>query len=345
MSLRDEFYESFRKIPKAELHLHIEAVISVDSIKKLYAKKNGCELSDDKLKEIFGYSDLNGFIDAFLQVQDMFSSVDDFDLVFADLEKYIIDNGISYCEAFFAPSAFLKKGFDFAEMMRNYQKNVRKIKKNTGVTVNLLLDVSRTFGPEVSEKNLDLLLENRIPEVIGIGLGGAESKGPAKEFGHVFERARQNGLKTVAHAGEDTGPQSVWDTINILHAQRIGHGTSCAEDDRLMDTLASMRLPLEVCPTSNVFTKKYVDSIENHPIRLFFDKKIVVTVNTDDPLFFRVSLIDEYWNLYSKAKFTKEELVQIIINSFNASFISDEEKNDFCGKVREVASAVLTAVP
>ncbi|MBQ3669936.1 MAG: adenosine deaminase [Treponema sp.] len=343
--VKDAFYTSFRTIPKAELHLHIEAVISLASIKKLYAKKNGSELSDEALEELFGYVDLNGFINAFLQVQDMFTSVDDFDLVFDDLKNYIVENGIAYCEAFFAPSAFIKKGFDFAEMMENYRKNVRLIKEATGVTVNLLMDVSRTFGLETAEHNLDLLLAHRIPEVIGIGLGGAESKGPAKEFGPVFQRARNNGLKTVAHAGEDVGPESVWDTIQILHAQRIGHGTSSFEDEKLMETLSQMRLPLEVCPTSNVFTKKYVDSIKNHPIRLFFDKKIVVTVNTDDPLFFRVSLLDEYWNLFTQGNFSKEELVQLILNSFSASFLDDGEKERLSRAASETAERVLKDIP
>ena len=335
MDLKSEFCEAFRKIPKAELHIHIEAVISQESIKSLYRKKNGREFAQDEIDALFDYSDLNGFIQAFLKVQDLFTSIEDFDLVFSDLKNYIVSNGISYCEAFFAPSAFLKKGMDFAEIMANFQKNIKIIQEETGVSVKILIDVSRTFGLENAEKNLDLLLENKIPEVIGIGLGGAESKGPAKDFGPVFERARRHGLFVVAHAGEDVGPESIWDAICILHAQRIGHGISAVQDEKLMEELNAKQIPLEVCPTSNVFTKKYVDSIKNHPIRAFYDKKLLVTVNTDDPLFFGVSLLDEYWNLYSEASFSKAELRQIILNSFKASFLSDDEKEKFYAAVEK----------
>ncbi len=332
---KEEFYSFFKKIPKTELHIHIEAVISRDSIKKLYLKKNGKEFSAAEMKKLFDYEDLNGFIAAFLQVQDLFTSVDDFDLVFSDLEQYIIDNGISHMEAFFAPSAFLKKGFDYGEMMANFEKNVAKIKKETGVTVWLLCDVSRTFGMENAMQNLDRVLAAKSPSVIGIGLGGAESKGPCKDFGPVYEKAIKNGLRVVAHAGEDVGPESIWDAINILHAERIGHGITAIQDEKLMDELTKTQLPLEVSPTSNVFTKKIVKKFEDHPIRAFFDHGMMVTVNTDDPLFFKVSLLDEYWNLYKKLHFSKKELKQLILNSFASSFLSDGEKAAFAESVEK----------
>ena len=332
---KSEFYQYFKSIPKAEIHLHIEAVISKESIKALYLKKNGEKFSDAAMKELFSYEDLNGFIAAFLKVQDLFTSVDDFDLVFSDLKDYIIENGLAYAEVFFAPSAFVKKGFAYADIMENFDRNIRNIKKETGVDVKVLVDVSRTFGLENAEKNLDLLLSKRIDAVIGIGLGGAESKGPCKDFGPVFERARKAGLITVAHAGEDVGPESIWDAINVLHAARIGHGITAIQDEKLMDSLKESQLPLEVAPTSNVFTKKYVPSYEEHPIRAFFDKGLMVTVNTDDPLFFKVQLLDEYWNLHTKLKFSKDELKQLIVNSFKASFLPESEKESFLKKVDE----------
>lgn len=330
---KSEFYTFFRGIPKAEIHLHIEAVISTTSIKKLYRQKYGEEFTDEALAELFSYSDLNGFIAAFLKVQDLFTSVDDFDLVFADLAQYIADNGLAYAEVFFAPSAFLKKGFAYSDIMQNFSRNIARIKQETGVDVRVLVDVSRTFGIENAEKNLDIVLAHKIPEVIGIGLGGAESKGPCKDFGPVFERARANGLHTVAHAGEDVDAWSIWDALNVLHSERIGHGITAIQDESLMQHLADTQLPLEVAPTSNVFTKKYVPSLEEHPVRTFFDKGILVTINTDDPLFFKVSLLDEYWGLYKKLRFGKSDLKRIILNSFKASFLDDGAKADFAAKV------------
>lgn len=336
MIVKSDFYDFFRKVPKAELHLHLEAVISFDSITRLYMKKYpGVSKTEaaERIKGIFDYSDLNGFIQAYLKVQDLYESVDDFDLIFDDLKDYIVRNGISYAEVFASPSAFLKKGFEFGAMMESYHRNIAKLKDETGVDVKMLLDVSRTFGLANSESNLDLILANKIPEVIGIGLGGAESKGPAREFGPVFKRAVENGLVAVAHAGEDVGPESVWDTIDILKASRIGHGISSVFDEKLMDTLVQRKIPLEICPTSNVFTKKYVKKLNEHPIRKFFDKGICVTLNTDDPLFFKVELLDEYWNAYSKIGFKKSELKEIVKNSFKASFLSDGEKSEFLKKI------------
>lgn len=330
---KEAFYTFLKAIPKAEIHLHIEAVISRASIKALSRKKNGTEMTDAELDRLFSYEDLNGFIAAFLEVQNMFSEVADFDLVFADLRQYLADNGIAYAEVFFAPSAFVKKGFDYGDIMANFDRNIAKIKAETGVDVKVLVDVSRTFGLENAEKNLDMLLAHRIPAVIGIGLGGAESKGPCKDFGPVFERARANGLKTVAHAGEDVDAWSIRDALDVLHAARIGHGITAIQDEALMERLKDEHIPLEVAPTSNVFTKKYVPSFEQHPIRAFFDRGLLVTVNTDDPLFFKVSLLDEYWNLHSRLHFTEDDIRQLVLNGFAASFLPDDEKKAWAEKV------------
>lgn len=326
---KSEFYSFFRAVPKAELHIHIEAVMSRETIRRLYLKKNGVEFSDADMKKLFDYSDLNGFIAAFLQVQDLFVSVDDFDFVFNDLRDYLVRNGIVHCEAFFAPSAFLKKGFSYVEMTKNFERNLKKIKDETGITVWLLGDVSRTFGLQNAEGNYKLFKENPFEGFIGIGLGGAESKGPAAEFGPVFEEALNDKYHAVAHAGEDVGPESIWDAIKICHAQRIGHGITSVQDGELVKYLAEKKIPVEVAPTSNVFTKKYVKKMEEHPVREMFDKGISVTIATDDPIFFGAELLDEYWNLHSKLKFSKAELKKIILNSFDDSFLPPESKSEF----------------
>lgn len=337
-----DFYTFFKRIPKAELHLHIEAVVGMETIRKFYARRNP-ELSeervDEDLRQIFTYSDLDGFIKAYLQVQDLYESVDDFDLLFRDLKEYIVRNGISYAEIFAAPSAFIKKGFDFSAMVENYSRNIRKIKEEIGVDVRMLIDVSRTFGPENAEKNLQLLLSNRVPEIIGIGLGGAERRGPCRDFGSVFEKARAHGLKTVAHAGEDCDAFSVWDAIDVLKVPRVGHGITSVQDESLMKALAERKIALEICPTSNVFTKKYVSRLSEHPMRRFFDEGIPVTLSTDDPLFFGVELIDEYWNAFSEMNFSKEELKEVILNSFSSSFLDDGEKAAFRDAVESAWSS------
>ncbi|WP_191018057.1 adenosine deaminase [Treponema zioleckii] len=329
---KEEFYSSFKVLTKAELHLHLEAVISKKTIRYFYERKHSGlsdVQADSEIAKIFTYSDLNGFIQAYLAVQDLYESPADFDYVFADLKDYLVRNGISYAEVFAAPSAFIKKGWNFSDMVETYSRNIRKINSDTGIKIRLLIDVSRTFGYENAEKNLQLLLLNMIPEIIGIGLGGSEQKGPAKLFEKVFDKARSQNLFTVAHAGEDVGPESIWDAIKICKAARIGHGISAIQDEKLMQTLVERKIPLEVCPTSNVFTKKYVKNLAEHPIRTFFNKGILVTLNSDDPLFFGVELLDEYWNAYTEIGFSVEELKQIAKNSFVASFLTNDEKSEF----------------
>lgn len=335
---KTEFYTFLKSVPKAEIHLHIEAVPTIHTVKTLYKKRFGKKMSDEDIKNLFSYDDLNGFIQAFLKVQDLFTSEDDFNYVFDDLETYLLENNIVYTEAFFAPTAFLKKGFEYPKMIEIFSKKIAEIKKNHGITIKLLLDVSRTFGCENAMKNYELLKQYPCDDVIGIGLGGAEAKGPAKEYAPVFEKALAEGFHAVAHAGEDVGPESMWDTINYLHAERIGHGITAVQDEKLMETLKETRLPLEVCPTSNVFTKHYVKSIAEHPIRKFYDKGIYVTVNTDDPVFFKTTLIEEFWKLHSEANFSMDEIKKLILNAFNALFVSDKVKKEYCEKVEKAFS-------
>lgn len=333
---KQEFYTFLKGIPKAEVHLHIEAVPTIDTLKKLYEKRFGKNISDEEIKLLFSYDDLNGFIQAFLKIQDMFTSVDDFNYVFDDLSKYLIDNNIVYCEAFFAPSAFLKKGFKYSDMISIFSKKIAEIKKNNNITIKLLLDVSRTFGCDNAMNNYNLLESYPCDDVIGIGLGGAESKGPCKDFEPVFTKAHKNGYHAVAHAGEDVGPESIWDAINFLHAERIGHGVTAIQDEKLIENLKNTQLPIEICVTSNVFTKKYVKSVSEHPVRQYYDKGLFVTINTDDPIFFKTTLIEEYWKLYSECRFTLDEIKHLVLNGFNALFISSKEKEDYCNLVEKV---------
>ena len=329
----DEFHFILKNIPKAEIHIHVEAVSTIQTVKKLYKKRFGTAMSAKAARALFTYDDLNGFIQAFLQVQDLFQSVDDFNFMFNDFAKYLVENNVRYCEAFFAPSAFLKKGFQYPDMLAVFTKKIAAIRKKHGIIIKLLLDVSRTFGCENAMNNYNLFKQYPCSDVIGIGLGGAEAKGPAKDFAPVFEQAHRDGFHAVAHAGEDVGPESVWDTINILHAERIGHGITSIQDEKLIEELVKTQLPLEVCITSNVFTKKVVQKIAEHPIRQFFDRGIFVTVNTDDPVFFKTTLIDEYWKLYDLCGFSMEEIKTLILAGFKALFISDEEKAKYAEQV------------
>ncbi|MBQ1629233.1 MAG: adenosine deaminase [Treponema sp.] len=337
---RDRFYELIKKVPKAEIHLHIEAVPTINSIKALYKKVNGVEITDSEIKDLFTYEDLNGFIQAFLKIQALYKSEEDFDYIFDDLASYLSENGIVYTEAFFAPTGFLRNGFKYENMVKVFDKKIAEIKEKYGITVKLLMDVSRTFGLENAMHNYELLKQFPSKNIIGIGLGGAESKGPCRDYQAVFELAKKEGYKVVAHAGEDVGPESVWEAIDLLHVDRVGHCISSIQDEKLMQVLKERGIVLEVCPTSNVFTKKYVKSIAEHPIRAFFERGLFVTVNTDDPVFFKVTLIDELYKLHTEAGFSMDEIKTLIKNGFKATYLSDSKKESWYKKIdKEFAGA------
>lgn len=333
---KEEFFKFFKKVPKAELHLHLEAVASRKTVRKLMQRKDPNKdegILYEESQKMYEYTDLAGLKKMYSFVQGLYDSVADFDLVFNDLKDYIIRNGITYVELFAAPSAFILKGWNFSDLVDCYRRNILKLKAETGVNVRMLIDVSRSNGVESAEKNIQLLLAYRIPEIIGIALGGSEEKGPAKMFKGVFAKARANGLKTEAHSGEDMGPMSIWETLFNLQPDRIGQGISAIGDPKLVKELAGRKLPLEICPTSNVFSGKYASSFEEHPARKLFKQGVTLTIGTDDPLFLNTELMDEYWIAHEKMGFKLDELKQLVKNSFTMSFLSNLEKSVYADSV------------
>jgi len=324
------FKQLINDIPKAEIHLHLEGLISVDTIWKLVQENDlDFEGSDSKenIKKRFNVKSLDEFINLFLSViQASFKKEQDIIHLITDAQNYLVRNNIVYTEIFFAPSKFIQSGFSFSHMADILEAGAKKLYEESNITVKYLIDVSRTFGLENAENNLSLLLENQRSSIIGIGLGGSESSGPAKEFQSVFERAIENNLKVVAHAGEDVGPESIWDSLNLLKAERIGHGISAIQDQKLIDFLKDKQIPLEICPTSNLFTRKYVSSIDEHPIKEFYNQGLNVTLNSDDPTLFSSDLVDEYNLLFENGIFSEKEILDIMKNTVFSSFADKKQK-------------------
>jgi adenosine deaminase len=174
--------------------------------------------------------------------------------------------------------------------------------------------------------NLKRVIQLKHKEVIGIGFGGAELLGPAKDFGDVFKAARDAGLHCVVHAGEDDGPWSIWDSLKVLKAERIGHGTSAIQDPRLLEYLKEKQIPIEICLTSNVFTGKYVRKEEHHPVRAYYDMGILTCINTDDPEIFNVNLTYEYFKLYRFLGFNLDEIVDLVKKGVYSSFHPNKDE-------------------
>jgi adenosine deaminase len=332
-----------QEIPKTEIHLHLEALATVDSIWELMKKhkivNNEISTKED-LKKKFKITSLNEFIDLFINVvQSNFRSEDDIEYLIRDARAYLERNNIIYAEIFFAPSTFVKNGLDFNKMVKILDDGAKLIAKEDKKEVKFIIDVSRSFGVENARNNLDYTLQNRHDSIIGIGLGGAEAIGPARDYKKVFAKAIKNGFHVVAHAGEDVGPESIWDAVKILKVERIGHGTSAILDEELIEYLAEKQIPLEICPTSNLFTRKYVSVLEEHPIRQFFDRGLNVTVNTDDPTLFSIDLVDEYMKLANKGFFSPSEIIKMVKNNVYATFLPTRQKNKIWNDIEKIIKA------
>ncbi len=333
-------------IPKTEIHLHIEAVASVETYFEL-TQKNGIELQgiqreDELYEKMNSIENLEGFVDVFLNVvQQSYQTESDFRYLMRDAQNYFFQNKIYYAEVFFAPSKFIQQGMEYGAIVEIFHEEIERIKQENHIDIRLLIDVSRTFGPENAMKNLDMVLHHPDPYVIGIGLGGSESRGPAREFEEVFKKARDHGLHTVSHAGEDAGPDSIWDSLRFLKSERIGHGISATEDPILLDYLITHQIPLEICPTSNLVICDQVTQLKDHPIKSFYDQGICVTVNTDDPTIFGIELIYEYLNLIYHCGFSINELIDLVKNNLFATFLSEQEKAHRWSEVEPIIQQLL----
>lgn len=293
--------------------------------------------SREDLLRCFQVRSLDDFIKLFVGViQPAISQAGDLSLFVAAARDYMHRNRIEYAEMHLAPTKLLEKGLDFEEMVDVVDRSAAEVKRQDGLEMRFLIDVSRGFGVDNAQRNLDLTIAHPRESIVGIGLGGAESAGPASEFATIFQQAREAGLRTSAHAGEVVGPQSIRQAIDLCGAERVGHGVSAVEDGALIDELARRRIPVELCPSSNVFTGVYVESIADHPMRTFFDAGIPVSLNTDDPVIFGVELTDEFMSAHQHHGFTPGELVRLNEYAIDMSFMPESAKRAMKARTRAV---------
>ncbi|MCL2847049.1 MAG: hypothetical protein FWE38_05200 [Firmicutes bacterium] len=305
---KERFFDLMRNIPKAEIHLHLEDFIAGESAKSE------------------NISSLSEFISIYHSLLDSLRTVEDLDSAFANMVIYMKQNGIVYAEVFASISRYVRgRGMKYPELVRYFERKCKQIKQNHNIIIKFLPDVTRTYGPDVAEGILEMIIGTPSNDIIGIGLGGSEENWPNRHFFHIFERARAAGLRTVAHAGESVDYQSIVEAI-AMGAERIGHATSGVRDEATINMLVSKQIPLEISPTSNLITGKFVKEISMHPVREYLERGAFVTINTDDPTLFNTSLINEYWNLYSKLGYRLKEIYRILCNGFLASFMPEEEK-------------------
>jgi len=232
------------------------------------------------------------------------------------------NQNLRYAEVFFSPPDFARQGLKTQPLTEAIRKGLERVKQ---IEIALVVDLVRDFGPEKGDVTLTEINEVKQIGVIGVGIGGSEHDFPPQAFEAVFERARHLGFRTSAHAGEASGAESVWGAIRSLRVDRIGHGTRAEEDESLLDYLVEQKIPVEMCPISNVKTG-VVESYESHPVRRYFERGVVLSINTDDPKMFGNSLAEEYLLLAEKKGFTRTEIKELVLSAIKMSWMPEEKK-------------------
>jgi adenosine deaminase len=317
----DSFYAD---LPKVELHLHLEGAIPLPALWELvqkYGAEDGLTSLDD-LRKRFVFRDFPHFIETWIWKNGYIREYDDFTFFAEAVARDLAVQKVRYVEAFFSAPDFHQRGLQFQPIAQAIRAGLDRVPE---VEIALIADLVRDFGPELAARTLAQVEEVREYGILGVGIGGSEQDYPPEPFAPVYRRARELGLHTTAHAGEAAGAPSIWGALKGLDVERIGHGTRAKEDPRLLDYLAERRIPIEMCPLSNVRTG-VTSSIEAHPIHEYYRRGLLVTTNTDDPKMFHNSLAEEYQMLVERLGFTPDELREVILNGIRASWLPEERK-------------------
>ncbi len=314
----------YSQLPKVELHVHLEGAIPLGVLFDLIQKYGGDPSLPDvtALARRFEYKNFAEFIDAWTWKNQFLREYEDFSHIAELTAREMANQNIRYAEMFFSPSIFVRHGLEVQELTHAVRIGLSKVPE---IEVSLIADLARDYGPESEMTTLKKLNEVKSDGVIGIGIGGSEHMFPPEPFRLLFDEARRMGFHVNAHAGETAGPESIWGAIRHLHVERIGHGTRAHEDPELLDYLREHRIPLELCPMSNVRTG-VVSDIAEHPIREYFERGLIISVNTDDPMMFDTTLDKEYELLVQVCGFTRQEICKLILLGVESSWLSEDRK-------------------
>jgi aminodeoxyfutalosine deaminase len=335
-----------QSLPKAELHLHLEGSVDPATLAELSRRYNtplatennrydvagsGDVLTEDDVRRLYSYKDFNGFLMAFKSVTERLRSPEDYELVTYRLMQKLRQQNVVHAEVYVSVGVIRWRGQPAEPIFEGMERGRERGQRDFGVSLLWIFDAVRHFGPDAAAEVFNLAARLRERNVVGIGIGGDEARGPAEGFRDLFKKAADNGLRLTAHAGETTGPESVWGAINI-GAERIGHGLSAARDPELMEVMAQKQVPVEICITSNLRTGACKD-MQEHPVKKFFDEGLMVTLSTDDPAMFQTSLNKEFEIARQEFSFTEDHLRELARNSIEASFLPVEKKLRFMQQI------------
>ncbi|MHA2504015.1 MAG: adenosine deaminase [Candidatus Kariarchaeaceae archaeon] len=323
-----EIPSEVRELPKVELHRHFEGCITPEFLGK-FVKRHYPEHRFNvqaEIDQLFDYSTMEGFLGAWIQVIPLLSKEEHFTELADHVVNQFREENIIYADIIFSPQPFFLEGLSTHRIFRN----IYSVFKQAGITTHIIVDQVRNFGVQVANSYLDELIKirNEDPEladwIVAISIGGDEKNYPPELFIEVFTRARENGLRAYAHAGEWAGPENVWTALKDLKVERIGHGTQSFQDPTLMDYLRDNTICLDVSISSNYFTGA-VDYGNEHPVRKFIEHGLRISLNTDDPGYFFTDLNLEYAK-FLEMGYSIEDLQNIVRNAIESSFATEREK-------------------
>lgn len=321
-------FEAIKALPKVELHVHTLGSIQPATLLSII-REDGIDTpykTEDDIVQRFQFTDFAHFISVYAEIVGYISNEKHFEHITFDMLKKCSEGNTRYVEASFSPRDHLQHNLEFSRMVDAINKGIDRARETFGIETNIRIDLVRNSTQDEAMEILDYIAKNP-HNIVSIDIGGNEAKFPPKPFAEVYERAQEMGLHLVAHAGEAAGPQSIWDAIQFLKVERIGHGVTAKDDPKLITFLKEKQIGIEMSPISNLRTG-VVKSIQDHPIREFFDKGLLVTVNSDDPSLFHTDLNNEYIQIHEHLGFSIPELFHLSMNGIRTAFIDEVSKTD-----------------
>ncbi|WP_287126255.1 adenosine deaminase [Desulfobacter sp.] len=324
-----------RDIPKAELHLHIEGTLEPETLFRI-AERNGIKIKFDsveKLRQAYRFNNLQSFLDIYYEGAGVLQNETDFyELTWEYLLKAKEQN-VRHVEIFFDPQTHTERGIPFETVITGIHQALSDGARDLNISFCLIMCFLRHLPESEAMETLLQALDFR-DKITGVGLDSSESGHPPSKFMRVFEKARNEGFMTVAHAGEEGPPEYIWEAIQGLKVQRIDHGVRALEDKSLINELKRRQIPLTVCPLSNIKLCVF-KNIREHNFKALFDQGLCVTVNSDDPAYFGGYVVENYLALQNAFQLTRNDIAQLAINSFNAAFISQDKKDIFIDQIKK----------
>jgi adenosine deaminase/aminodeoxyfutalosine deaminase len=326
----DDIAAFIQRLPKAELHLHLEGTVAPSTLVELSRRHDPSPLTLAQAEGIYHFTDFTGFIEAFKAVTRQLIGPDDYELVAWRMMQRLSEQGVVHAEVYISVGViYMWRNHDprcFEPIFEGLERARERAERELGLSLYWIFDAVRHFTVEeagvVFRKAAEM--RPRYPSIIGIGLGGDERRCGSEPFRDFYAKARDAGLRLTNHAGETTGPEAIREALSI-GSERIGHALSAIQDPGLMDELKARKIPLELNPTSNVRTGE-CPSFAAHPLRRYFDAGLLVTLNSDDPAFFGSNVANEYLLAHTEQEFTREELAELAANSIRASFLPVTER-------------------